>query len=419
MTAPAQRLRGDTYGRSRRPEARFAVRTWRFVALVTGCALGACLTLPSLAGRLTSWPGLLALTLISALSNLPDRASSVRSVQISMVGTLMLAAIPLGLGLGIPALAIGHAVVQIGRLEAVRVIFNAAMSVVIGIAGLAIYRILDGPMAGEGGAVGALTVLHVAGVLAVANLVQLFINAAMMAVIIWSSRGIAIGGQFRTIILRGGLTYLATGSMSMPIYVLWVAAEGGPASVVLLLPILYAARWALATVRAEDLTQVRVIDTLNAAMDARSPGSALHATQVARVAEWLAEEVDLGPARSIDLALTGALLRVDSLAAPPQSAGAARAPRPSRALVGLEFLSEVLPVLEHDPTDRSVVEAGRLVAVADAYVEARRGLPEGELLEAYEAILHRPDLDASALLALRKVLDRLDPLPAPTDRGSR
>lgn len=336
-----------------------------------------------------------------------------------MVGTLMLAAIPLGLGLGIPALAIGHAVVQIGRLEAVRVIFNAAMSVVIGIAGLAIYRILDGPMAGEGGAVGALTVLHVAGVLAVANLVQLFINAAMMAVIIWSSRGIAIGGQFRTIILRGGLTYLATGSMSMPIYVLWVAAEGGPASVVLLLPILYAARWALATVRAEDLTQVRVIDTLNAAMDARSPGSALHATQVARVAEWLAEEVDLGPARSIDLALTGALLRVDSLAAPPQSAGAARAPRPSRALVGLEFLSEVLPVLEHDPTDRSVVEAGRLVAVADAYVEARRGLPEGELLEAYEAILHRPDLDASALQALRKVLDRLDPLPAPTDRGSR
>ena len=399
--------------RAAAPASPYAVRTRWVIGLTCVAAVLLVLVMRPLTGSVQSPIGLLLLTVIAGASNLPNRMLSPRVVQISMLGTIMLAAIPLGLAAGIPLLGLAHAVAQAGRQAPQRMLFNAAMSTVLGMAGVATYRLLDGPVYDGSHHDDAATVVHVGWALLAADLTQLVLNAVLMSVILWASRGVAMIDRFRTLITRGGPSYLATGTLAVLIYALWVSAEGGPFSIVFLVPCLIAARWALGHERAEDLTQVRVIDTLNAAMDARHPGSAQHAAAVAQLSQALAEEADLGPAKSIDLALAGALLRVDTLAVP--GAGSP-APRPSRALTGVDFLHDIVPVLEHRLDDAAAVAAGRIVAVAEAYVEARTARPDADPGQVYDEIADRADLDVSALIALRRVLNRLDPMPTPAGR---
>ncbi|HRC40783.1 MAG TPA: hypothetical protein PLK69_04655 [Tetrasphaera sp.] len=356
------------------------------------------------------WLGVALLATIAAVGNLPARTRQARRIHSSLLGTLMLAAIPLGLSAGIPILAFAHAIVQVGRQPKQRILFNMAMSTIIGLCGALVYSLLDGPVSGDGSPAAVTTVLAAGLALLVADIAQLLCNAGLISAILWASRGVSVTDQFRNLVLRGTLGYLATGLLSLLIYVLWVLADGGPWSIVLLVPSLVAAQWALGHERSEDLAQVQVVDTLNAAMDARHPGSARHAADVARLSEWLAEEVDLGPAKSIDLALAGALLRLDTLAA-PTTGGPVH--RPSRALSGVSFLEHIVPVIEHRPTDPAAAAALRIVAVADAYAEARRSLgdlPTARYL-ACDLVAGDPSLDRDVIEALRRVVERLDPLP--------
>ncbi|GAA1802753.1 hypothetical protein [Nostocoides veronense] len=400
------------YRRIARPEHRYAVSTRFVVAGTVLLAIASYLALRPIAGPVTDWTGLGVLILVAAAGNLPARSPSTssRRVHISMLAALTLAAVPLGLAAGLPLLAAAHALAQAGRQAPIRVVFNAAMSVVVGMAGLLAYWSLRGPVLVDGAAAGAPVVVHIGWALLLANLLQLVVNAWLISLVQWASRAVALADQFRALILRSGLTYLATGSLSILIVTVWQIAGGGPGSIVLLLPCLVAARWALGHERAEDLMQVRVVDTLNAAIDARFPGAAAHSADVARLAEWLAEEIDLGPSRSEDLALAGALYRLDSLSTPR---GVEPAPRPARALTEVDFLQGILPILEHrrDGASTSTATAGRVISVAEAYVVARRDPLIGDRYAAYDAIAGRSDLDSIILVALRRVVDRIDPLP--------
>ena len=70
-------------------------------------------------------------------------------------------------------------------------------------------------------------------------------------------------------------------------------------------------------------------------------------------------------------------------------------------------------MIEHRPTDPAAAAALRIVAVADAYAEARRSLgdlPTARYL-ACDLVAGDPSLDRDVIEALRRVVERLDPLP--------
>ena len=122
--------------RAAAPASPYAVRTRWVIGLTCVAAVLLVLVMRPLTGSVQSPIGLLLLTVIAGASNLPNRMLSPRVVQISMLGTIMLAAIPLGLAAGIPLLGLAHAVAQAGRQAPQRMLFNAAMSSVLGMAGV-------------------------------------------------------------------------------------------------------------------------------------------------------------------------------------------------------------------------------------------------------------------------------------------
>ena len=101
--------------RAAAPASPYAVRTRWVIGLTCVAAVLLVLVMRPLTGSVQSPIGLLLLTVIAGASNLPNRMLSPRVVQISMLGTIMLAAIPLGLGAGLPLLGLWH--VPLARLE--------------------------------------------------------------------------------------------------------------------------------------------------------------------------------------------------------------------------------------------------------------------------------------------------------------
>lgn len=419
MTEEASRA----YSRSDRTERRYATRTLVVIVVVCVAAVGLCVLTRLLFGPVRSWTNVAILAGVAAATNLPSRLSS-RRVNLSLLGVITLAATPLGVGAGIVVIVLASTLVQLGRVPKRTLAFNAGMSTCLGATGVLIYDAIGAPVLPHPTPAGTREVLHVAAGLLLADLVQLLMNAVLIGAIFLASRGVAIRETIGRLLRTGSGAYLASGLLALLIFVAWVPAEGGPLTLLAVGPSLWAARWALNREHEEDTAHLRVVDTLNAAMEIRHPGAGTHAANAARVAEWLAAEVGTGGVRKLDLALAGALLRLDSLAAegpdPAPVAGAATQ-RPARALAGVDFLQHLLPVIEHRDDDPSVQEATQIVVVADAYAEARERLGDdaNSRTAAYRSLLAAADgtYDPGVLAALGRLLERVDPIPQPMPTG--
>ena len=417
MTSPAPRA-SDAYTREERREREFALRTDAVVlatSLAALVAFGASWFVLDGVGR---WSDALVLALVAGISNLARRDSR-RGRGLSLTGAIMLAAIPLGAGLGIPLIAIVGAAANWRSVGAQRIVFNAATGCLAGVLAAMVYVILGAPVV-PAAALGETRGLIQMGLgLVVGIIVQALTTATLVAGVLWASRGISMRTTMRGLFRESGLDYLATIGLAFLIVVTWVPVGAGAVSVVLLAPIFVVSRFAVAQWSNEWTAQVRAVSAFTTAMDERHPGAAVHAADVARICEWIADELAMSSVDAQALGLAGALQGIDSLALPN---GSGRRSAIS-ALDSVDVLAPALPILQRyrDPDDGvgRPLRPARVLAVADAYARVRaRDVPAGARephLLAYGRLLEQQDdrFDPSVVAALGRVLERVDPL----DRG--
>lgn len=396
------------YTRADRTERRFTVRT-RLAVLAT-CAVAALSTLAArpVIGPVQHWDNLLVLTLVAFVTAVPPRASTRRKIYLSLMGILVLAAIPLGAGAGIGLLPVAAGLARLRSGDSLRVVFNVAMGTTIGVAAAVAYAVVAAlsPLTPAGSENADL--LLVALALLAADLAQLVVNAAFMAGIIWASRGEAVRAQFLTLVRSGSATYLASGVLALLIYVVWVPAGGGPLSILLLVPSLIATDWALTAEREVERAQFQAVEAISAALESRHPGSAARSREVERVAEVLAEELALAPTEATRVALAGALVGLSELALPPEPDGPER--HPARAFTTVDFLEPVVPLLDGQETTGRVRE---IVAVADRYARERLARPDSPDADvaAFQVVAEGvpEQFDATVVAALGRMVSRQAP----------
>ncbi|MDN5789724.1 MAG: HD domain-containing protein [Micrococcales bacterium] len=192
-------------------------------------------------------------------------------------------------------------------------LFNMAMSAIIGASGGLAYVLVGG----ESDVASLTTVValtaQVGAPLLVADLVQCVTNAALVAGVIRVHRGIPFLVVMRGVLLGSGLAYVGYGVIGFLFVVLWFPAQLGPFSAVLILAPLLAARWAFIQYGDEMRAHERVIDTLVTALRTKAPPAAGRAWRCARVAEWIAEEMGLGPHQIETVRYAGTLHEIGQL----------------------------------------------------------------------------------------------------------
>ncbi len=316
-------------------------------------------------------------------------------------------------------------------------LFNIAMSATIGATGGLAYALVGGQMhvAGVTG-VSALT-LQVGIPLAVADVVQCLTNAALLGGVIRLHRGTPFAVVMRGVLMGSGVAYIGYGVIGFLFVVLWFPAGLGAFSAVLILAPLLAARWAFIQYGDEMRAHERVIETLVTALHTKAPAAAGRASRCARVAEWIAEELGLGPhqistvrfaAMLHGIGLLGAptrLLRRDpaSLTTEEREVVSAHPALGARMIQGIDFLDEAQLGIRFQaerfdgrgtPSGLSGDEiplASRVVAVAVRFDELTSDVPGRPGQSASQAwadieVESGTRFDPAVVVALRDVLGK-------------
>lgn len=414
MTSPVPRA-NDAYTREERRERTYAFRTTAVVVAVCVAALVSYVLSWFVLACTLAWADVLVLALVAGVSNLARRDAR-RGRGLSLTGAIMLAAIPVGAGLGIPLIAAAGVAANWRSLRGQRSAFNAATASLAGVLGAVLYVLLGAPVVPEARFAGIGGLAHMAVGLVVAIMAQALTTGLLLAAVLWASRGIAVRTTIRGLFRESGLDYLATIGLAFLIVVTWVPVGAGAASVILLAPIFVVSRFAVAQWSNEWTAQVRAVSAFTTAMDERHPGAAVHAADVARISEWIADELAMSSVDAQALSLAGALHGIEALALP----GGTGRRTAIAALESVDVLAPALPILQRyrDPVDglEQPPRPARVLAVADAYAQVRArdvpaDAPEQHLL-AYGRLLAQEDndFDPAVVLALGRVLERVDPL---------
>ena len=176
----------------------------------------------------------------------------------------------------------------------------------------AIARVFNASMAGLQGAVGGLVYLAVGGAdlstvhgsfdllmrvglpLMVADVVQMLINALLLAGIVRLSSGTPPRRFLVQMITNSGVAYIGYGVIAFLFVILWGPADVGWFSAVLILAPLYVARWAFVQYGEEQRAHERTLSALVTAVETKDPSAAGHSGRIARLAEWMAEPLSMG-----------------------------------------------------------------------------------------------------------------------------
>jgi hypothetical protein len=314
--------------------------------------------------------------------------------------------------------------------------FNMAMIGIVGAGGAWAYVWAGGP-ADLTGATGAGRVaLEVGGPLMVANVVQCVLNAVLLAGVVHLHQDVPFVVVLRRVLATSGLAYVGYGVIGFLFVVLWYPAGLGPFSAVLVLAPLLAARWAFIQYGDELRAHNRTIDTLVTALGTKVPAAVARSHRVARLAEWITEEMGLGPHQIRTIRHAATLHQLGLLAVPTRILRRSRADltpdelrvleaHPSlgeRMIAGIDFLEEARPGIRHqdewfDGSGRpaglrggDIPLAARVVAVASAFERlTREGLrgPAGTVHALAEiASEEGTRFDPAVVAALRSAIDR-------------
>src|SRR6478609_9619648 len=174
------------------------------------------------------------------------------AVLIGPVGSALVGALSMGL--------------ERGKRSAEARIFNGSMVALQGAVGGLVYAALGADLDSVTGAGDLL--IRVGLPLMVADLVQMITNS--------------------------GVAYIGYGIIGFLFLVLWVPADIGPFSAVLILAPLFVARWAFVQYGEEQRAHERTLSALVTAVETKDPNAAGHSARIATLAEWMAEPLSMG-----------------------------------------------------------------------------------------------------------------------------
>lgn len=395
-----------------------------------------------------SAPDLTALVLLSALGVLswnlrePDVGSR---VSISFLSIVLLASAVIVGPFGAAIVGVISVAIDARPQLWFQRLFNMAMCGIIGAAGGLAYLAAGGAtdLASVSGVV--VLTMQVGFPLAVADLVECITNAALLSGVMRLHRGIPFGVTFRGVILGSGVAYVGYGVIGFLFVVLWYPADIGPFSAALILAPLLAARWAFIQYGDELRAHERTVDTLVTALGTKLPVAVGRSRRMARLAEWIAEEMGLGmhqigAARYAatlheigQLAVPTRLLRRDpaTLSADERRVLNSHPAIGAQMIAGIDFLEDVRSGIRHqharfdgsgeDPLlGAEIPLASRIVAVAARFEQLTGPGPAGGLAVtlALDVIRHESGtrFDPAVVDALDVAMDKQAwPPPVPVE----
>jgi len=315
-------------------------------------------------------------------------------------------------------------------------IFNSSMSALLGVVGGLFYLLLGGaPDLTHLDGAGAL-ILHVGVPLMVADLAQMLANAALLSGIVRIDRGVPFRRFFVQMVTNSGVAYLGYGFIGFLFVILWIPADVGPFSAVIILAPLFVARWAFVQFGEEQRAHESALSALVTAVETKDPYAVGHSARIADLAEWIAEPLSLSTQEVQSLRFAAMLHDVGKVGLPTRIVrrpGAMTsedldllALHPSRGvdlLSDIDFLADSLEGIQHHHErfdgrgypDRLVAEEipllARIISVADAFDSLTLPRPHRPALSVDAAVtelrlLAGSQFDPAVVTALTKALER-------------
>jgi len=271
-------------------------------------------------------------------------------------------------------------------------VFNTGMFTVVGAFGGLAYLTVGGRADVTNLHSASSLLLQVGLPLVAADVTQCVVNAILLAGIQKVATAIPFRTQVWGLLATTGPAYIGYGLIGFLFAVLWIPAEVGWFSAVLVLAPLFVARWAFAQYGDELQAHERTLRALVTAVETKEPHNAGHSERVAQLSEWMAEAMLLGHKEIQDIRTAGMLHDVGKVAMPTRLLGS-RQPHTDddlvtmagHALGGVElvkdvdFLSGSVDGIAHHHerfdgrgypdglTGESIPLAARIIAVADAF----------------------------------------------------
>jgi HD-GYP domain-containing protein (c-di-GMP phosphodiesterase class II) len=422
------------------------VGTAVFVGFVTVVAAALMVTGAITVGPPDEWWALVVLTAMGILSWVLRQADVNPRVNISFVNIILLAAAVIVGPLGAAIVGLIASAVQGERAPAVVRVFNISLASVLGSVGGFVY-LLAGGARDVGQLHGATPLLLEVGVpLIVADVAQCFVNAALIAAVRRVNSGVPMQSQILKLLSTMGTAYIGYGVIGFLFVVLWIPAQVGWFSAVLVLAPLFVARWAFVQYGEEVAAHERALDALVTAVEIKDPHSAGHGARVAQLCEWIAEALGEGFKEIQDVRTAGMLHDLGKVAVPTRLLRSRRDLTDDElvllgdhALESVEMLQEIDFIRDshaaiahhHERFDGRGYPAGlsgeqiplgaRIIAVADAFdalTTERSYRPALTTTEALRALERRggAHLDPQVVAALGRALHRHEWTPTVPDR---
>jgi len=237
-------------------------------------------------------------------------------IGFSFTSIILLAAVAI---LGPLGAAVVGAVTHLLVINKYRVqvrVFNSGMTSAYGAVGGFVYLL-------AGGAKDVVAVrgvwpplLHVGAPLMLADVMICLLNAVILSGIVRLTQGTPIRRFVLGMLGTSGPTYIGYGVIGFLFVILWVPAGVGPASAVLILAPLFAARWAFVQYGDEQRAHQRTLSALVAAVETKDLYTRGHSERVALLCELMAGSLTLSQQDTEAVRYAGMLHDIGKLAIP-------------------------------------------------------------------------------------------------------
>jgi len=369
-------------------------------------------------------------------------------IGLSFTSIILIATIALAGPVGGALVGAATHLFELNRQPTTVRIFNSGMTSAVGSIGGLAYLAVGGLAPVTPSSTPVELLLRVGLPMILADMVLCLANAVILAGIVRIHSGTPVKQFVLTMLSTSGLAYVGYGVIGLLFVILWVPAEVGPFSALLVLAPLFVARWAFVQYGDEQRAHERTLSALVAAVETKDPVTRGHSERIAQLCELMAGSLSLGHQRTEALRYAGMLHDIGMLGIPSRLLHktapltddelATIALHPVRGLEmvrGIDFLKESFDgILHHHErfdglgypeglAGPQIPDFARIIAVADAFdslTTERPGRTARSTAEALEELHERAgsQFDPAVVAAFERALARHDWRPLGPDGDS-